>query len=113
MAIDIYSCNVCSEQYCRDCDESLVCSSCGLEICSKCENETTKSNYSHGVICTKCFKDASKEQKLLWEKGKFQRIFVPAKSQEINLKKIDKTKRKMNLKELGEMLEQLRSGSQK
>lgn len=75
---DIYTCDGCGDLFCEGCSPSLECDFCSNTICPDCENNLTKSDNRHRVICSECFIGMSPEAQL--EFGKRKDAFNPSTS---------------------------------
>ncbi len=103
MAINKYDCEICNEEFCADCQPSLVCSVCSSTICQGCENPSENPNYAHDVVCVKCMDNQTKEKRKEWERTKFQKKSTGKKEF-----KIEPVKGKMDMTQLQAKLESLK-----
>ena len=68
--MSVYECEECSESRCSDCDPEITCDFCSKAICPDCENNSTKSDNRHRIICLTCFGRLSNVEKSNFEKKK-------------------------------------------
>jgi hypothetical protein len=109
MAIDMWECSNCNDEFCRHCETPNTCFICKRDICDDCEERSISSDYTDRFICKECFKAANEETKKSWLETRYRVKMVESVTKKVETQKVGLKKNSVKLSGL-ESLRKLREG---